>query len=301
MNMTTKNRACVFTVVYPGCIKFWGDFIASVESQDYQPFDLVLLNDGVTDVHRQLPNGNINMIVIPASGSIAEIREQGIRWLIDSRYDTIIFADADDYFSKNRVRTSIEMIQQADIYVNDISMVSSEGLLLEDKYFSNRLNNGIYPDIEFLVNRNIMGLGNTAVRREALRGIEIPKDTVAVDWLLFTDLLLNDRAAVFSNDAVTFYRQHEANTIGLGKPDEKRIMKSIEVQSRHSAYFAPESELHKAHLDHILELKQYLTGNRENFNLYVEQVQKNITPFPFWWEEVKTLEELGYEHPVNAK
>lgn len=300
MKEKTNNQTCVFTVIYPGFEKFWSDFVNSIENQDSAAFDLFILNDGVTDFYKQLSNCSKKIIQVSATGVISEIREQGIKWLTESHYDHIVFADVDDYLSPNRVSKSVEMLQEADIYVNDISTASKEGIIIEEYYFSNRLKNGRQLDFRFLLNKNIMGLGNTAIRRKALQNIKIPRDIISVDWFLFTNLLLNGKKAVFSNEAITYYRQHDANSIGFKKADKKRIMKAVEAHYRHASYFSSVSELHKEYFRHIKQLKKYLSLNKRNVDLYVEGVQKSIGPFPFWWEEVKTLDELEYENCIDT-
>ena len=68
---------------------------------------------------------------------------------------------------------------------------------------------------DYIKNKNIFGLSNTALKINILSKVTFDKDLVAVDWYLYKMLLKNGSNAVFSNKAITYYRQHKNNTVGL--------------------------------------------------------------------------------------
>ena len=70
-------------------------------------------------------------------------------------------------------------------------------------------------DYDFIKDKNIFGLSNTAINVNILDKIVFDKEIVAVDWFLYKGLLKSGHTAVFTNEAETYYRQYENNTIGL--------------------------------------------------------------------------------------
>ena len=101
-----------------------------------------------------------------------------------------------------------------DIVVNDVSLFDNNGTY-EDMYISNRLENDSKVNYDYIKNKNIFGLSNTALKINILSRVSFDKDLVAVDWHLYKGLLKNGCKAIFTNKAITYYRQYAFNTIGL--------------------------------------------------------------------------------------
>ena len=55
-----------------------------------------------------------------------ENREKGINYCINQGYDILIFGDSDDYFSRNRVEKSIELLSKYSIVVNDLNLFDKQ-------------------------------------------------------------------------------------------------------------------------------------------------------------------------------
>jgi glycosyltransferase involved in cell wall biosynthesis len=287
-----KYPVCLFTVVYPGCEDHLGRFMQSVEEQDTDQFELLVLNDGLPDFERFT---NITKKLIheyPVSGSIAKIREQGIDLLLESSYEKIVFADADDYFSSNRMRTAASALEKTDIYVNDLTTVDENGTILTPNYFSKRLNNEFVITNDYILQKNIMGLGNSAVRKSVLDKTDIPDSTIAVDWLIFTDQLLKGASAHFNNDCVTFYLQHDQNSAGLKNLTPERLIRALEVQIQNANYFAEVSAGHMKWLSNLEKLKTHLSKSDESINHWLNRLEKQLPDYPFWWEEIKILDQI---------
>ena len=287
------NPICLFTVVYPGCEPFLPRFFKSVKTQTVQDFDLIILNDGMANPEEFIPVQKDRVHLIPVDDTIAKVREKGLELLIHSDYDKIIFADADDFFSKNRIEMAAIALETVDIYVNDLSNVNMDGDLIQAGYFSKRLNDDFKIEKEFLLQKNITGLGNTSVRRSALKSIEIPKSTIAVDWMIFTEMLNRNCTATFNNNSFTYYRQHETNTVGFSKVNSKRVRHALKVHFQNAEYFASVSQQHQNHLNKLKELDTFLSEQEENFKDYLSKIKQNLHRHPFWWEEIKTLDQLS--------
>ena len=288
-----KNSICLFTVIYPGCEPWLPRFFESVAGQTRDDFDLMILNDGVTDAGNLIPPAPHRFQLIPVQGTTAKVRQQGIDLLMESDYKKIIFADADDYFSENRIEKSAEALETADIYVNDLTSVDEDENLIQKNYFSSRLGNQYEIEPDFILRKNIMGLGNSAVRKTGLRKINIPDNTIAIDWLIFTDMLLRGCSAIFNSECVTFYRQHDKNTAGFKKITPQKIEHALSVQLQNAAYFAEVSAKHEEHHENLKKLSSHLKKGEHHLQNYIMQIESILPDQPFWWEEIKTLDEFN--------
>ena len=284
---------CLFTVVYPGCEAWLPRFFQSVEQQDFKEFDLLVLNDGLSDFQQYAGDSTVSMDEIPVTGTIAEIRSRGLQMLMERPCEKVIFADADDYFSAGRIGKAVEALDHVDMYVNEVIPVDRDENIITPDYFSRRLGDEADINSAFILDKNVIGLGNTAVRQEAIRQIRIPESTIAVDWLIFTGMLLNGRTARFKNNSVTYYRQHDRNTAGFKNLTPERIERGLDVHLQNAGYFAPTSGMHRKHLEKIEELKAYLSANQKNMNRYLKKVEDILPEHPFWWEEIKPLDQIS--------
>ena len=289
------NQTVLFTVIYPGCEPYLKQFFNSVNAQDTDSFELMVLNDGLETLERYTGDLHNRIEEIPVSGSIADVRRRGIQLLMDRPFDTIVFADADDYISSDRIRQSADALDSYDIYINDLTTVKNDKKTITKNYLSKRLNDPFEVPADFILKKNIIGLGNTSVRQSVLRDIPIPSGTIAVDWMIFTDMLLRGASAIFRADSISYYRQHEENTAGLKNLSVQKINRGLNVQIQNASFFKDRSGPHKNHLDKLLELKAFLADNSHNINVYKQKVEETLPDYPLWWEEIQTLDQLPYE------
>ena len=208
-------KIAFLTTIFPMKKQFLIDFFNSLNNQTYDNFDVVVVNDGYSNFNEiKLKYGKLNIVELECSNTPAKNREYGINYCIERKYDILIFGDSDDYFSNNRVELALEALNSNDIVVNDVSLFDNNGTY-EDMYISNRLENDSKVDYDYIKNKNIFGLSNTALKINILSKVIFDKDLVAVDWYLYKGLLKNGCKAIFTNKAITYYRQHKDNTVGL--------------------------------------------------------------------------------------
>ena len=196
------------------------DFFNSLINQTYKKFDVIVVNDGYKDFEKikTIYAQNLNIIELKYSSTPAKNREYGINYCIDNKYDILIFGDSDDYFKNNRIEKSLEILNDADIAVNDLSLFNENGVY-EEKYLSHRLNNLDVVNFEFITNKNIFGMSNTAVKLKNISKVTFDNKIIAVDWYFFKILLKQGLKAIFTNETVSFYRQYENNIVGLSNED----------------------------------------------------------------------------------
>lgn len=192
--------------------------------QTYKDFDIVVINDGYRNFEKIISKySNLNIIELPYENSIAKNREYGINWCIDNSYDILIFGDSDDYFSLNRIAKSIDLLSTCDIVVNDLTLFDEQGILITN-YISHRVQNNTQISFNFIKEKNIFGLSNTAVNVSILNRVQFNEELIAVDWFLYKNLLEIGLKAIFTNEIKTFYRQHLSNTIGLNMQDNNFLL-----------------------------------------------------------------------------
>ena len=180
------NKVSFLTTVYPMNEKYLYDFFDSLKNQTYQNFDVIAVNDGYKkfDKIKNDYSKNLNIIEIPYSSTPAKNKEYGINYCIDQKYDFLIFGDSDDYFQNNRVKKSLEFLKKSDVVVNDLSLFNKNGMFKEN-YISHRINNLDIIDVDFIKDKNIFGMSNTAIKLKNLSKVFFDDKIVSVDWFFF--------------------------------------------------------------------------------------------------------------------
>jgi hypothetical protein len=197
-------------------------------SQTDQDFDVLVINDSCGSLADRLkPYGDLRIYEFPATGSLSNIRQAGLDEVLTRGYAQVMFGDFDDRFSPDRVARVKELLRDWDIVVNDVSLFGDRN---EEKYFSRRIKDGAVIRLDEILTKNFMGLSNTAVRAECLKGIVLA-DVIAVDWYLFSCLLAKGAKAVFCADPLTDYRQHAGNMASFGGDQNwKQQVKRVHYQ-----------------------------------------------------------------------
>lgn len=271
------SKVAFLTTIFPMNEGYLHDFFDSLQKQTYKFFDVVVVNDGFKNLSKfQKEYFDLNIIEIISTSSIAKNRELGINYAINHGYDVLVFGDSDDFFSENRVEKSLEFLNQYDVVVNDLTLFNEKNIY-EQKYISNRINNKMSIQFDFIKEKNIFGLSNTAIKLKNVELVSFPEDLIAVDWYFFTLCLLKKHTAIFTNETETFYRQHHENTIGLGKLDADLYRKGINIKKKH---------FENIHILFPIFNNELASIQIKELNLLKEKnVIKNII-YPLWWEEI---------------
>jgi len=202
------------------------DFFHSLSKQTYKEFDIIVVNDGYKEFGAFIEKfQTLSIFELNYSATPALNRAYGINFILNRGYDIIVFGDSDDYFAENRVALSVQALERVDIVVNDLSLVDEEKRVFEKLYISNRLQNKSLVDYDFLKDKNICGLSNTALKTAILgEKVVFPAELVAVDWFFYKSLLAQGYRALFTNETETFYRQYANNRLGLKKERGKYFL-----------------------------------------------------------------------------
>ncbi len=289
-----NNNVAVVGVLYPLASAYINDYIKSLESQSFKNFDLVLFNDGFKDAQK-LKSNSLNILLKNISGTPSEIRLKLINHIIDSSYEYIIFTDCDDLLAVNRVETSLNLLDKNKIIFNDLDLISETGEGLEYKYLSSRLEDGQKIKIDNLLNFNMMGLSNTAVKKDVLANclIMLNSDVIAFDWLLWSIALLNNDCAIFSSKTTTKYRIYKNNIAGFPKEISSSFLKrGIAVKLLHYQELSEIDSSYKSLYESFNYVNE-MSNNDDWLQEYIIALNKHKEHNSLWWEDIKIPKEVG--------
>jgi hypothetical protein len=286
-------KIAFFSVIYPGVEKYIDSFFLSLIGQDYTKFDVIIFNDGFNNIREYVNKyHSLNITIIPYQNTQAKIRERGIEHVVSSGYDAIIFGDADDYFKENRISETIFLLNNYEIVINDIDIVSESCECIFKEYFSNNLKNLQEIILEYILDKNCFGLSNTAVKTSVLKKINLPSDLLSVDWYLFSKLLLEGSNAIFTNTTTTFYRQHNENFIGMNKTNEKNILRQVDVKCIHYKHMKKIDDCYEPLSFDFNKLQSKLKEDKKFREYYIRIVNNPSKLHTLWHENIKSLKSL---------
>lgn len=264
-------------VVYQIAYKYIDDLIYSINQQDSNDFEVLIINDDIDEDQLQasLVNLKRNKSVLHYNERYSPI-ELRIKLLTEAKnrgYDLLIIGDADDCFSENRVSKVIrcsEVNPSFSFFYNNI------------KDFSG---NQVMPDMPTLTKRidaigeyNYLGMTNTGIRMSDLSQDFIDSlsecNQMIFDWYLYSRILLEDRKGIYVPEAVTFYRTHDANIAGDQSSNPERVEYEISVKTKHYESLKDRAK----ELNNLYELYR----NRKF-------VIKPSTNKSFWWGYTKVI------------
>ncbi len=272
----------IVTFIYEDVCKYLNDWVASINRQQGD-IKVMIFSDRVEDPNQYFSELRFDYQIKNVTGSVIENRFDAIDVLKDSDADNIIFQDADDLMSDNRVETCARYLIHAELAVNDLSLMTDDGKIISERVWSGRIENGFRFDHSFIRRWNIAGLGNTSIKRSLLQQpIKRPdRELIAADWFIFYQLLQKSSAkAIFTNECQTLYRQHAANIAGINQISTEKLARAISIKKAH--YTA----LQSIGYDFSTEISELYKINSENGLLATYDIKQA----PFWWEETELYE-----------
>lgn len=267
-----QKLTALITFVYPNSEKYLYDFVTSINAQTALNFTLILFNDGIVELESKIKELKVNFLIFDMNGTPQEIRFKALNKLQSLPFEFLIFQDSDDLMRDNRYETCYNYLLNYDIVVNDLDIISEKGKLIEQHYWKNRIENNSILTCKTIENHNVIGLGNTAVKKDVLKFLpDEPSERLkAVDWFVFYSIMSKGNInAVFTSDTATIYRQHQENTIGTQTAGNNKSVFVQEVKDSH----------YKAlYYSNVISEMEY--EKRKNSNKVKETKKHN----PFWWE-----------------
>lgn len=116
------------------------DAINSILSQDFESFEVIVVNDGSTDqtawLVDQLNDSRVRLITIPNSGGPSRPRNVGIR---ESHGNFVFIFDADDVMLPGKLRRSVELLEylpEAGFLFTDFQSIHEDGSLKQASFLA---------------------------------------------------------------------------------------------------------------------------------------------------------------------
>ncbi len=262
------------TVVYPAAVKFMEDYFASLDSQTYKDFKLLLINDGVPrgDLEKVIEKYNIDVDIISPDGNQTpiQLRVLMIHTAKSHGADVLVAGDIDDTFSENRVEKSVEAFE-----ANPDAGFVYNSLVLPDKTEIMPPMPATTDSVEDILELNYLGLSTTAIRVQLLSDELIESlgecKTFVFDWYLYCRLLMAGLKGVLASEAATYYRIYDNNFAGVPTATPENIEKEIHIKKNHFDALSKYDDRYKKLLE---------SYNNERFKV-LEQSQY------FWWNLTK--------------
>ena len=277
------KESLFFTVVYPQALSFFKEVCDCARSQTRKDFDIVVVNDGCDKKEIETHLNGLQATIIDSVGTIAENRLIGIEYAQKQQYKYLFFCDADDTFTKDRFERTINEFESsgADIVVCNLNVADDKCNPMVKDYFSLEIPTDRYIDAEFLKDKNIIGMSNTALRVGSIPNDIFIPDIPIVDWFLFTIFLLKGLRAKYISDSLVNYRQYNANMIGITNFDVTSFKKLAKHKQTH----------YKMLVENGYPQYEYLCKESEALmNLSDEEINELINrkhkehPQPLWWQ-----------------
>lgn len=295
------------TTIFPVSEEYLNVFFSSLQKQTTKKFDVLVVNDGITNFALYKEKYfNLNILEIISKKSPAKNRQIGIKKCVELGYKNIIFGDSDDYFSDNRIYESIRSLENNDIAINELNIFYHNNKI--NDFFLKHLKNTNSLDDNFLVS-NVFGFSNISIRTEIIPSIvDIDNELIAVDWFFMTTIFLQKKYRIkFLKDVKTYYRQYSYNTIGLSlKLTEQKLNLGLKVKREHYSSlinYCKKNNLSKYYITFNDKLSEINDLNTKLIDpsfkkRYIEIVNLNIEKiFTGWWSEIITIKEYNrYEN-----
>lgn len=278
-----NNSGVIFSVVYSKALPYLRDVRDSALAQTRKDFDVVLVNDSCDKAQLEELFSPLNVTILEPDGGFSGNRTQGINYARNHGYKYILFCDADDSFTANRYERTVAEFEKsnADILVCNLNIADEQCQPFLKDYFSKEIPEDRWIDADFLKDKNIFGMSNTAIRLDALNeDIQIP-ETPIVDWLLFTTLLLKGLNAKYIADSMVNYRQYSSNMIGITKYDVTSFRRLTGLKLNHYKLLTEAGYKQYEPLRQEVESLQNLSD--EEIESIVNR-ELAIHQQPLWWQ-----------------
>jgi len=229
-----KSKTLLAVVVFPSIVPYISDYVVSIKKQTYQNFDWLVINDGASEAVKELFPENIIWQSAEKNETPYTIRNKIMDFAFENNYQYLIFSDADDFCSENRIENSVKVLYNFDFVYNEMDIITENNTLITEKYLSKIKVPNITNSIAQILNYNYIGMGNSAIKISETTNCRMAENIIAGDWFLFSLFLLNNAKGAFCENCKTFYRQHENNLVGC-KVDLtlESIKKTLRVKTLH--------------------------------------------------------------------
>lgn len=271
------------TVVYNEALIYIDAFCESINSQTFTDYDLLIITDNLDDYEITIILSKLDKPAKVIKGienaTPARLRYQLIEHAYDLGYELLILGDADDEFMDTRIETIVETYN----FNGDVAFFYNELRFL-------KTGKSVFKNLPIKLDRpsdlleyNFVGLSNSAINLKKMNDKILKAisegETNIFDWYLYSVLLSFNRCGIYVPQAVTFYRIHDNNTVGILQNQFKDFEFEYIVKLKHYTLLEDLDIIWKNALDRYksLDLLDYYKLN--------ELKRSN----PFWWSKINIL------------
>lgn len=227
--MKEHDMLCAL-VIFPGVENYLKDCLTSISNQEYQNFDLLILEDELTiNGFSEYISRNYLVENAPSSNPVKN-REFIIKYALTHSYEKLVFFDGDDYSEPDRLVYINDYLNYYPLVCHNMRIIDKNGKVVKDRF----VNKSTYKSVfcwKDLLYKNFSGLGNSGYNVKMLKNyIEVDTSIIAFDWWL-AHLLLKNRKGLFINKVLSSYRQYEENTVSLFEENEEEIKKEFNIKT----------------------------------------------------------------------
>lgn len=232
-------KITVASVVYEEALRFGDDFIVSLQKQDCQEFDVLLINDNipmdfladrVKTNHMPLAD-RIHIVDKSKHGLLPfALRIELLLEALKHGTELLILLDFDDIAKSNRVSEIVRQHDEKyDFYYNDIFLFNGMNAMPQLPK--------VTDDIRNLLEQNYLGLSNSAInlrhiKKEFIESLREGK-TQIFDWYLFSRMLLSGMTGKYIDNTGTYYRIYENNIAGIPNDTLNELEKEKQIKLKH--------------------------------------------------------------------
>lgn len=299
-------------MIYQSGLHYYQPFLESLKKQTDKNFQLFLLNQDVQDVKSLTDLIPSSMEYKIVNSPVSKYSALNYQFIInnsrESNFDLLIFGDLDDIFSKFRVERIIDNIGDFNFVFHDMSYIDEKGepINLPSMYHGLNVEQTMFSGIDNLADYNVIGLSNSAI---SLKGepidFRLADDLIAIDWAIYSTVLLRGGKGRFIPEQLTQYRQHDENLVGVGQYYSKdSILRSLKVKSLHYVYLSKlmgkNETTYRRKIGELQATITYIMKTKSNFKRYLTELKSVIGGRTvYWWHNSLTINQLGLMNSSN--
>lgn len=232
-------KVTVASVVFEEALSFLEDFIVSLQKQNCQEFDVLLINDNIPmDILiDRLKTDNMSLadkirIVDKSKHRLLpfELRIELLFEALAGGTELLILLDCDDMARSDRVSEVVKQYDEKyDFYYNDIFLFNGMNAMprLPD----------ITDNIGYLLEHNYLGFSNCAINMKHVKKDFIESlregNTSIFDWYLFSRMLLSGMTGRHIDKTGTYYRIYANNIAGIPQYTINELEKERKIKLKH--------------------------------------------------------------------
>jgi glycosyltransferase involved in cell wall biosynthesis len=219
-----RPSVSVIIPVYNGQ-RFIAEAIESVRVQNYDPLEIIVVDDGSTDNTAKIAvglNGDVRYVYIPNSGPAAA-RNRGLRL---AHGDVIGFLDVDDLWSENKISLQLEYLDKEpslEIVIGLTQRMQMTGI-----------ENGKAAFREWTEPEIAMHLGSALFRKSAFVNVGLLDESMkySEDWDWFMRAKELHVPMMVHKEVTYYYRRHNKNMTNDTKTNNTFLLRMLR-QSLH--------------------------------------------------------------------